>query len=1124
MKNSFDNYNLLIEKLDKFIRKYYTNKIIKGTIYFLTLIVVLFLTFNLLESQFYFNKAIRKSIFYIFIISTVIGFVYWLVWPLSKYFQLGRTISRERAASIIGNHFSNIKDKLLNVLQLHVQAESQTDNELLFAGIDQKSEEIKLVPFKSAIDLSKNKQYLKYLIPPILLLLLILLVSPGTIESSTKRIINNDKDFEQPAPFHFKIVNEKLEVVQFDDLDLKVSVFGEYTPSELYIDIDGYKYRLSKESDSLFLYHFKNIQKDLDFNLFSGKVISKDYKISVIPKPLITEFKVNIDYPAYTGQKDEELNNIGDLVILEGSKIKWMFNSVNTDSIKMQFDSNQKLYAVEKTGKNDFKLEKRIFRDDKYSVVIINKRIPNPDSINYSISVIKDKFPTISVEQFKDSLDDSVIYFLGEASDDYGFSSLFFNYKILDNNGNEQDNKKLEIKYNGKKNTSFKYFFDVASINLKPGNSIKYYFEVFDNDEINGAKSAKTRFFEFKKKTEEEFEKEEQDNEEDIKQNLDDIVKKTRKMQDELKRLKEKLLQKKNPEWQDKKELEKILKKQEELKKMLEEAKKKLDENLKKQQEYKKPNESILEKQEQIQKMFEESLSEEQKDLMEKIQEMMEELNKEEMMDKMEEMSMDQEKVEKQMDRLLELFKQLEVEKEIQETIDKLNELAEKQEKLGEETKKQDKNSDELEKKQEELNKEFEKVKEKLSDLTKKNKKLETPKNLAKDNEDKMEEIKDDMEKGKEQLEQNKPQNASQAQKSAAQKMKNMAKSLDMQMQGSSQEQHEEDIKALRQLLENILTLSFDEESLMDKTNGLIVNSPAYKKILKDQYRIKEDFEIVEDSLQALSKRVTEIETFVIDKVAEIKKGIKGSLDKLEDDGKYPGTRDFPGAIKEEHGTMKGLNDLALMLDESMQQMQKNGSGMPGSGSCNKPGGTGKKPGKSGEKPTDKIAKGQSALTKKMKSMLNKMKGKQGGDKGMAKEFAEAAKRQAEMRRALEKMKREKQGEGKGGGKDLQKLIDEMNKIEEDLVNKRLDAQMIKRQENITSRLLEADKADRKRGYDNQRKSKTASPKVKKMPPEVEKYLKERESQLEMYKSISPSLKPFYRKLVEDYIHTLKKK
>ncbi|HHB52269.1 MAG TPA: hypothetical protein ENK75_04400 [Saprospiraceae bacterium] len=154
--------------------------------------------------------------------------------------------------------------------------------------------------------------------------------------------------------------------------------------------------------------------------------------------------------------------------------------------------------------------------------------------------------------------------------------------------------------------------------------------------------------------------------------------------------------------------------------------------------------------------------------------------------------------------------------------------------------------------------------------------------------------------------------------------------------------------------------------------------------------------------------------------------------------------------------------------------------------------------------------------------MLNKMNGKQ-GQGGMPKEFAEAAKRQAELRKALEKIQQQKQEEGKGAGNDLQKMIDEMNKVEKDLVNKILDAELINRKQEITSRLLEADRAERKRGYDNQRKSKLAKDKIKKMPPEVEKYLKERESQLEFYKNISPDLKPFYKKLVEKYIQNLKK-
>ena len=310
----------------------------------------------------------------------------------------------------------------------------------------------------------------------------------------------------------------------------------------------------------------------------------------------------------------------------------------------------------------------------------------------------------------------------------------------------------------------------------------------------------------------------------------------------------------------------------------------------------------------------------------------------------------------------------------------------------------------------------------------KKNKELERPKNLAEDNEEKMEEIKEEMEDSEEKIEKEQNSGASQSQKSAAQKMKKMAKSLEMQMQGSEKEQHEEDLKALRQLLENLLTLSFDQESLMKRSDSVIVNSPAFKKVLVDQNKIKEDFKIVEDSLHALSKRVMEIQSFVNDKVREIKCKHRSKHKKTVNDDQFPGMRDFPGANKSQHESMKGLNDLALMLDESMQQMQQNGSGMPGSGSCNKPGGSGKKPGKTGKEPMDKIAKGQEKLTEKMKQMLSQMQGKSGKG-GMPKEFAEAAKQQAELRKALEQLKREKQEEGKGGGNELQKMIDDMNKL-----------------------------------------------------------------------------------------------
>ncbi|HHH52965.1 MAG TPA: DUF4175 domain-containing protein, partial [Bacteroidetes bacterium] len=445
MGNNLKNYNILIDKLDRFIRRFYLNKLIRGTIYFFTLVIVLFLIFSLLESRFYFDKFIRKIIFYSFIFSSIGGFIYWVIYPLTKYFQLGKTISRAQAATIIGDHFSDVKDKLLNVLQLYDLTQSESNNELLFAGIDQKSEKIKLVPFKSAIKLGKNKKYLKYLIPPALILILILLVSPGTIKSSTNRIIENNKDFEAPAPFHFNILNKEMKVVQFEDFDLEASVYGDYMPSDVYIDLNGYEYRLEKNGDK-FIYHFKNIREPVKFQLFSGKVKSKTYKLDVIPKPLVIDFTIDADYPAYTKQKDEVFKNTGDIVILEGTKLKWNLNAINTDSAFFEFGANKRKYIAAPKSKNEFQFKKVIRNNTGYKLFITNNEIDTPDSVAYSINVIKDKYPTITVQQFKDSLDNALLYFVGDASDDYGLTNIIFNYRIYDKNDNEIMYKKEKLK------------------------------------------------------------------------------------------------------------------------------------------------------------------------------------------------------------------------------------------------------------------------------------------------------------------------------------------------------------------------------------------------------------------------------------------------------------------------------------------------------------------------------------------------------------------------------------------------------------------------------------------------------------------------------------------------------
>ncbi|MFK7936566.1 MAG: DUF4175 family protein [Saprospiraceae bacterium] len=1109
--NQGNSYDLLIQKLDRFIRKYYVNQLIRGMLYTTALVLVLFLGLNFLEHYYYFPSSTRKLLFYSFIGISAVALGGWVLLPLLRYFRLGKTISHTQAATIIGSHFVDVKDKLLNILQLRDQTGNSPNADLVLASINQKSEQIKLVPFKNAIDLGENRKYLRYALPPLMLLIIILFAAPSLIKDSTNRLIRNNEEFERPAPFSFIVEEDNMEVVQFEDYPLTVKVEGEILPNEVFIDVDNYQYRLTKEEPGVFSYRFSNVQKETDFKLFSSGVESEEFELKVLKKPNILGFDLKLDYPAYTQRKDESLASIGDVVVPAGTNIDWVFNSLNTDNIDIQFAGAKELVETKRFSDDLFTYKKRILRDEAYKLYVSNADLPKADSISYTITVIPDQYPTIKAEKFADSTNAKLLFFAGDAGDDYGLRSLTFNYRIKKEKGQQGELQTTPLSTGNGKNVQYDHTFDLNELALAPGDEVSYYFEVYDNDAVNGSKSARTNLMMYAMPTVDEFEKLEEENENQIKDKLQKSLEESKKVQQDMKKLREKLLQEKELDWQDRKELERLMERQKELQKDIQDAQKSFEENLKNQEEFSKTDENILEKQEKLQEMFEEVMSEEMQELMKQIEEMMQDMEKENALEMMEDMEMNDEELEMELDRMLEMFKQLELENEMEKAIDKLEELAEKQEELSEETEKEENASDEkqeeLKEKQEDINKEFDELKEKMDDIEKKNEELENPKDID-TQEEEQEDIEQNLDDSKEQLDQKQNSKASKSQKKAANKMKEMAAAMAQQMQSQEMEQMEEDMQALRQLLENLVGLSFEQEDLIDQINESNINTPRYVDLVQQQYKLKDDFKLVEDSLQALSKRVFQIESFVTEKVTEVKRNMKEGLKDLEE-------RKKPQAATHQQRTMQNVNDLALMLSEVMNQMQQQMSGMmSGDQMCKNPGGKGKK----GSKPSDKPGEGQKGINDQMKQMKQAMEQGKGGS---SKQFAEMAAKQAALRKALRQKQAEKQKQGKGGSEQMDKILEQMNKTETDLVNKKLTNEMLQRQEEILTRLLEHEKAEREREYDNKRKAESAQQYERKLPSSLEEYIKKRESEIDMYKSVSPNLKPYYKFLVEEYFKSL---
>ena len=1103
-----DNYSLLIQKLDEFIRKYYVNQTIRGGLYSVGLILALFLGLNFAENFFYFPPSVKAPLFWGFVGASAIALWVWVIIPAMHYFRLGKTISHEQAAQIVGEHFTNVKDKLLNILQLRKQADTQENRDLILASINQKSEEIKPVPFQAAINLQNNRKYLKYALPPLMLLLFMLFAAPSLIKNATARLFNYNKEFEREAPFKFLVETDKLKVVQFQDYDLTVKADGAVLPNEVFIEMNGYEYRLQKDDKdpSVFHYKFANVQKDIPFKLFSGNISSTNYALEVLKKPNIAGFDVKMDYPEYIGRADEMVANQGDLIVPQGTNLAWFFNAENTEDIKVSFMGG-KPQSVVRQGASNFTFSKKAMTDEPYKLLISNSFLPNGDSVSYSITVVPDMYPTISVEKFDDSLNKKRLYFVGDAGDDYGLRGLSFNYQIK-NKGQQGQMQRVPLSNPTNKSVQYQHTFNTEDLNLKAGDEVTYYFEVFDNDGVNGSKSAKTNIMVYTVPTVEQVEKAISKNNDEIKSELKKAIEESKKIQEDVQKLREKMLQQKDVDWQMKKEAEKLMQRQQELEKQIQEAKQNFEENKKQQQEISKQDENILKKQEQLQKMFEDLQNPEMKELLKQIEEMMQKLEKDQALDKMDEAKFSSEEMEKNLDRMQEMFKQMEVETMMQEQIDKLEELAKKEDELSQDTEGDKKSQEELKKEQEELNKEFDKLEEKQEELEKKNKELKRPEEMP-DTKQEDKDIKKDMKDSKEDLDKKENQKASKKQKAAANKMKEKANKMKQSQQKSQQEQLQEDIKAIRQLLENLVTLSFDQEQLMKDFGNSTENTPRYVRLVQQQKKLQGDFVLIEDSLQALAQRQAAIQTFVIEKVTDIKQNMSQALDKLEDRKKYEG-QDW------EQRTMKNVNDLALMLSESMNQMQQQMSDAQGNESCPKPG-EGK--GGKGKEPKDKMGEGQKSVNESLKKMKEKLQGMGKGQQSQ--EFAKMAAQQAAMRDALKKKQKELQERGKGD-KGLQDIIDQMEKTETELVNKKLDNGTMKRNDEILTRLLESEKAERERKEDEQRKADVAKSQENDMPASLKEYIKKRQAEVEQYQKVSPTLKPYYKQLVEEYFKTLK--
>ncbi len=1095
-------YDLLIEKINEFTKKFYLNKLLRGSIYATASILALYLLLFLLVYYTSPSINVKTILFFSFVLLALFAITYWIILPALAYFKLSKNLTLTQAAALIGNHFFNVKDRLLNTLQLKALADaSPHNNQLILAGIDQKIMELKPIPFTKAINLNQNKKHLKYLLIPLTIISLIAIIAPAILKEGSNSFIRYNQEILPKAPFNFIILNQPLQVTQGNNFTLNLKLTGNEFPQEVYLKDGENTYKLTKERISAFSYTFNNIQKNKNIQFFGGGFNSANFTIAVKPRAALLGISAQLIYPPYLQRKNENLNNVGDLQIPEGTKIIWKMQTESSKSIVFILQNKSYNLSVLSNVANFSALLKKT---STYRVVPKNNFSTSTDSLVHQIVVIADQFPSISVTATQDSVSNKRFYFSGKIADDYGFSSLKFKYIIKRANKiiGEQ-NALIPIKTNQTENAFF-YAQNFNNITLNSGDLLTYWFEVADNDGINGTKITKSEIKIYEAPTTQQIAEKLSKGSNLLKEKMEATIKLAANIEKESEKLNQSLLDKKQLSFEDKKQIEELLAKQKQLEEAVKEIKKQNEKNTADKTDNNTLNEELKEKQKEIDNLFNKVLDEKTKELLQKLQKLMEQNNKDQTRDELAKMQLDNKSLKNELDRILELYKQLEFEQNLQNKIDRLNEMAKAQKELSKQTKSEKSALNELKNKQDILQKEFKNLQKELEKLTAKNQELDKP-NDFNNPEKESKEIAKKQEESLTELSQNNKQKAAAKQEEAAEKMEQLAQKLNENQQESEEQEDKINAQELRLLLENLLHTSFGQEKIMLTLKKMSNNDPAYIANVQQQSNIKDNMKTIADSLFALSKRVPQIESVVNTEVEKINFNLIKALELL-------GDRRTAESNRYQQFAMASLNNLALMLNEALAQLQNNQKNGKGKGK-------GKKQG------MQQLQKMQEQLNKNMQKAKDELQktGNMGtAPKGqMSQEFAKMAQQQQMIREALQKINTEDNKDGKGTLGNLNQTIKEMKQTENDLVNKRIAQETMNRQKNLLTKLLDADKAQREQDEDAKRESKAA----KDFPPNylqmLNKFKKTQQTETELLQKLPPGLNYYYKNKVAEYFKLL---
>ncbi|HET9950404.1 MAG TPA: hypothetical protein VFS09_01290 [Candidatus Eisenbacteria bacterium] len=849
-----------------------------------------------------------------------------------------------------------------------------------------------------------------------------------------------------------------------------------------------------------------NLKEDVHYRIQAGDAESPAYTLAVRDLPRATGYRIRYDYPAYTGLEAEETQALtGDLAAPRGTRAR-LEVTLSRDAATATLIGDRSGARIEGTrGVRIASFDVPMRSDDEITIRLTDSRGRRADLGPFDLRAIPDRPPTVTVLApgvVEDVSRDMIATIVAGMTDDHGVRKVLLRYHARD------EAPKIETIHEEKAGTrelAVRYTWPLQAMNLLPGEEIAYQVGAVDGNGVDGPQTtwSDERRLRFPSATEI-LASMQKERDETI-ETLEETLKGANELQQKSEELSRDIGRSRETTWEQRQQMQKTLDEQQKLRDMVDKAAQQLQQSAEKLSQSRMLNAELVQKINELQQLLNEIKDQSLVRAMQRLQEALRTMQPQDVERAMQNFKVTQDDAIKNLQRTIELLKQIRMEERMEAASERAAEMERRQialndslarAKSADETKSLEANQKEIEKMtaeqktaMDELAKDLRAMDQQASSEAQELSQQLSPQDMQQQ----MQEAERAMSAGER-------QESKERTESLQKRLQQLRKQTDQMREGFRDRKKNQLAKEMENAAQDLLDIASQQEGMLHDEESSVNDRAERQKGL-------------EETTKGAVNRVNDIAKQTLFLAPEVGQSLGRALQNQESAvGRYS-QQDLLGGLMGTKESTIALNQAATGLLKSKENMQgaKSSTGMS-----------------EAMQQLQSLAGQQQGLNEETMGMMPGQ-GSQGMDGRLMPGDGESLSRMAAEQEAIRQgLEEAMQKMGKGGGKplgDMDGVANDMKGVEQDLRAGRLGQETVNKQQRILSRLLDAPRSVEKRDYSRKRMSRPGVDVVRSSPgalsPEL---LKSRPSLASLLaKGSRDPVTPKYRALVDEYLESLMK-